>query len=151
MKPGRTAIGLSCLSLCVLLTTGCAMDPTPDDEATFAQLRVDRDPVPAGEDLTLTLTNRSEEWLGYNLCVATLERRDGDAWVPAEEQPTEICTMELRTLQPEASDDFRHTIPPALAAGEYRMRTNVEWPLGEGQQTVATRSFRIDARSGQAR
>lgn len=143
MKPGRTIVRLICLSL-GLLAGGCAMENAADNDASFALLQVDPDPVGAGQDLTLTLTNRSAEAMGYNLCVATLDRRDGDIWVEAPEQPTEICTMELRVLMAEGSDSFRHTIPATLPAGEYRMRTNVEWPVGEGQRTVATRSFRIE-------
>ncbi len=114
-------------------------------EPTFAELRVDRDAVSAGEDVTLTLTNRSDEMIGYNLCVSTLEYRDGESWVQAAEQPTEICTMELRTLSPDGSDSFRHTMPAGLPPGEYRMWTNVEWPLGAGQETLITRSFRIES------
>jgi hypothetical protein len=111
------------------------------DEAL--QLSVEPAEVRAGDEVVLTLTNRSGDPVGYNLCVAVLDQRAADEWVERPERPTEFCTMELRVLPPEESATYRHTVPAELPPGEYRFRTGVESPLGEGRVEVGSSPFRI--------
>lgn len=106
-------------------------------------LAVDRSVYAPGDSLTLTLTNRTSDEIGYNLCPAALETRDGVSW---ETGPglTEVCTMELRVLAPAASATHRHMLPTNLAAGEYRVLVNVETPLGNGTEGVVSASFGVE-------
>jgi hypothetical protein len=107
-----------------------------------APLSVDRQLYAPGDAMTLTLTNRSQDEVGYNLCPAILEVRQGAAWARGPDL-TEACTMELRLLAPGASATFPHRLPASLAPGEYRVRVNVEWPTGSGMASVATGPFRV--------
>ena len=87
----------------------------------------------------LTLDNGTQAQIGYNLCASRLQRRDGAEWTPV--QTDEVCTMELRTLNPGADATFEKQLPASLPAGEYRYVTNVESPLGSSQTAVASNTF----------
>lgn len=127
----------------ILFLVGCAPGNAPGEPTGTAELRVDPESVEPGGEVLLTLVNRSDDPMGYNLCVAVLERREGGEWVEWPERPTEVCTMELRILDPEESGSFRHTLPGRVPAGEYRFRTGVEAPLGEDRVEVASEIFRV--------
>lgn len=133
---------LSIVALCGLVAA-CATDAASDNDA-FATLMVEPDRVSAGGQITLTLTNRSDRQLGYNLCPVAIERRDGDEWELRPEQPAEACTMELRILQPGSEDTFQHTVPTTIPAGTYRFRAQVEWPLGDEQVNIASETFEVE-------
>jgi hypothetical protein len=139
----RTAPVLGGLLTTCMAWTGCA--PHPNNEsgagagANFAVLTVQPAQVRAGGDIELTLTNRSEHELGYNLCTSAIERQP-----PGGTQPiplAEACTMELRLLAPGAAATFRHTLPAAVVPGTYRAHTGVEWPLGESRVGVVSSPF----------
>ncbi|HVS30821.1 MAG TPA: hypothetical protein VMS98_05145 [Thermoanaerobaculia bacterium] len=91
--------------------------------------------------IRLALDNGSPEMIGYNLCHSQLQRRTAAGWtqVPSDE----VCTMELRTLNPGHDATFEKRLPAGLPAGEYRYITNVESPLGTAQTGVATAPFRV--------
>jgi hypothetical protein len=127
----------------LLAAGGCSLPPAAGGDPAGAELRVDRDPIAPGARFTLSLTNRTPDQVGYNLCVAALDRRVGDDWQPSPHALAEVCTMELRLLEPGAAATFQHTMPAAAPAGEYRIRTAVEAPLGEAQVGVATSAFRV--------
>jgi hypothetical protein len=107
------------------------------------QLQVDRSVASPGGEIRITLTNGSNAQVGYNLCVASLERLMGGEWAAVPESPAEVCTMELRTLAPGGTDRFTHTVPSGLGAGTYRFATRVEAPLGGGMVTVRSGRFEI--------
>jgi hypothetical protein len=100
------------------------------------------DVSPAGAaKVRLTLDNGTSDPIGYNLCTSTLQRHDGNSWSPV--RTDEVCTMELRILEPGRSATFDKTIPSGLSAGEYRYVTSVEDPLGGAQRTIASGSFGV--------
>lgn len=94
---------------------------------------------PGGDRVTLTLTNGTSSPVGYNLCSSALERRSGGTWTLVETD--EICTMELRTLQPGASATFNKRWPSNAGSGEFRYVTRVESPLSGSGVHVATDPF----------
>jgi hypothetical protein len=121
----------------------CAPPERNGEGGATLELSVEPAEVRAGDEVILTLVNRSGDPVGYNLCVAVLDERRADEWVERPERPTEFCTMELRVLPPEESATYRHTVPAELPSGEYRFRTGVESPLGEGRVEVGSSPFRI--------
>lgn len=131
------------LPLGCLLGLACAPHEPGNGAGGAMELGVEPGEVRAGEEVMLTLVNGSSGDLGYNLCVATLDRREGGQWVERPEPPAEFCTMELRVLGPDDSASFRHTIPAGLPAGEYRFRTGVEAPVGGPRVEVESHAFRI--------
>jgi hypothetical protein len=94
----------------------------------------------SGASVTLTLTNRSDSAIGYNLCTSALERRETNDWVAV--RTDEVCTMELRSLRPDATATFEKTLPPNLRPGTYRYVTSIEQPMGGSRIVVATDSFK---------
>jgi hypothetical protein len=130
-----------------LALIACAPQAVEENGAgrAFADLTAQPATVRAGGTVDLTLTNRSEHALGYNLCPASLERRVGDDWQQHPESPAEVCTMELRVLQPGASGTYQHTLPPTLPAGTYRFWAGVEWPLGEDRVGIRSTTFVVTA------
>jgi hypothetical protein len=115
--------------LALVMIAGCAMSAT--ESVTLSASRT-------GERVMLTLRNGSAVTVGYNLCSSGLQR--GPAWEPVE--TGEICTMEIRQLQPGDSATFEKTLPPDLAAGEYRYTTNV-YP-GAVTTAVTSNPFRVE-------
>lgn len=95
----------------------------------------------ANRTVVLTLTNDSTSAVGYNLCSSGLQRRDGSQWtdVPTDE----VCTMEIRTLQPGQSANFEKRLPPSAGAGEYRYVTGVEIPLNGSRVGVQSNTFEL--------
>lgn len=90
--------------------------------------------TPLGASVRLTLTNKSNGAVGYNLCSSAMLRRDGSDWTPL---PSEvICTMEIRTLSPGASDSFAFPVTPGIEPGDYAWRATVEIPFGGGRRDV---------------
>lgn len=133
----------------LVLLAACAPMPPADGAdganggTAVAELRVDRASYRPGDPIRVTLVNRSDDSIGYNLCVTALDRRNGATWNDASLPLAEACTMELRTLAPGATADFDHTLPTGITAGDYRVRTAVEAPLGGSRVGVASGAFRI--------
>jgi hypothetical protein len=144
MRKARNAIALGWVAGALLLGSACAPPAAaPEGQTAMVELNVDRSQQRAGGEIRLTLTNRSSDLIGYNLCVAALDRLEGEEWVEVPERPAEVCTMELRTLAPGGSDTFPHTLPRTLAPGVYRFRTGVESPLGESQVGLTSGRFEV--------
>lgn len=133
----------SLAAMCVVLVA-CGANARQDAEDSFAHLAVEPTQSSAGGQVTLTLMNRSEQALGYNLCPVAIERLVGDAWEERSERPAEFCTMELRVLDPGASATYEHTVP-SLPPGTYRFRASVERPLGGEQAAVVSEQFEVSA------
>lgn len=132
----------------MLMSAGASQCAPPEgspEGGEAVRLTVEPGEVRAGDEVTLTLVNGTEHHIGYNLCPAVLDRREGSDWVERPERPAEFCTMELRVLEPGGSTTYPHTVPAGLPAGEYRFRVGVEAPLGEGRLEIATPPFRIGA------
>lgn len=125
--------------LITLVVTACATHPVAE---TSPDVRFGFEPVSPAV-LRLTLDNGSTNQIGYNLCASTLQRREGSGWVDV---PTgEICTMEIRPLQPGTDATFEKRLPAPLEAGEYRYVTSIEDPAGTPASRIATREFLITA------
>jgi hypothetical protein len=126
-----------------VLFAACATNAVQHDGDGFATMTVEPASVAPGGAITVTLTNNSDQQLGYNLCPVALERMVGDEWEQRPERPAEVCTMELRVLDPGSSASYEHTIPPGVPPGSYRFTLRVEWPLGADQVGVVSEPFEV--------
>lgn len=130
-----------CLVLALAACSGIAS--TAGEEAI--SLAMTPELPEAGDSVTLTLTNRSNAPAGYNLCTSSLARRTAGTWQEVESD--RVCTMELRSLEPEGQAAFSLRLPDSLRAGEYRFQARVESPFeaGEADGTieVATEPFEV--------
>lgn len=144
-------VRLAMMPFLVLLAACAPMPPADgingtnggDGGGITAELRVDRTSYRPGDPIRVTLINRSDVTIGYNLCATALDRRDGSTWNGGSRPLAEVCTMELRTLTPGASDTFDHTLPTGIPAGDYRVRTGIHVPVDGARVGVASGEFRI--------
>jgi hypothetical protein len=89
------------------------------------------------------LVNGSEVALGYNLCLASLERQDGAGWTVVDE-PLWVCTSDLKRLPPGESVPYRRALSAGLERGRYRLRTHVYIPMPGGSRAeVRSGTFTI--------
>ena len=131
-----------CLRFIALMACGLVR-PQPV-RAQIPVLSVPEGPHAPGDTVRVTLANRAEGTIGYNLCTTALERRSGDAWTRVASE--RICTMELRTLEPRARADYPLALEPDLPSGTYRFRTQVHMPLGPAPPVgVVTKPFHVAA------
>jgi predicted carbohydrate-binding protein with CBM5 and CBM33 domain len=122
------------LSLALVLTgvAGCAASSAEsNDQVTLTAART-------GQRVLLTLRNGSATPVSYNLCSSTLQR--GLSWEAVETD--EVCTMELRTLEPGGTATFEKTLPSELRSGEYRYVTNAG--AENKSMMVESNPFRVD-------
>ncbi|MEW5928476.1 MAG: hypothetical protein AB1941_13490 [Gemmatimonadota bacterium] len=120
------ALGTAALAACTSL-----LDPDPRaDGVAFA---VERAAYALGDTVAARLVNESGVAVGYNLCLASLERREGAGWLVVDELLI-VCTADLRTLEPGESVPYRRALSAGLEAGVYRLRTHVEFPLTGGSR-----------------
>lgn len=94
--------------------------------------------VRSGSDVTLTLRNDSGSEVQYNLCSSALQKSVAGGW--EEVQTGDVCTMELRGLQPGQTATFVKSLPSALARGEYRYATRVH---GDAARDLVSNSFNL--------
>lgn len=129
------------LALVGVLACSCATQKSaPPQDVTIEGVRLVANPAGTARVL-LTLENYSSDAIGYNLCSSSLERWVGDDWVPI---PTEeVCTMEIRSLDPSRSVAYEKNFPERLPSGEYRYVTSVEVPEGTSPRVVVSPSFRV--------
>ena len=129
-------MGAMALAACTSL-----FDPDPRvDGVSFA---VERSSYAPGDTVAARLVNESDLAVGYNLCLASLERREGAGWLVVDEQLV-ICTADLRTLEPGESVPYRRGLSAGLESGVYRLRTRVELRLTGGPQVeVGSAPFTI--------
>ncbi|MHB1169743.1 MAG: immunoglobulin-like domain-containing protein [Longimicrobiales bacterium] len=104
------------------------------------RLQASVDPTDTGS-IVLTLENGSSESVSYNLCSSTIERLDGTTWTQVEEN--RACTMELRILEPNGTDQFTVPLPPGAQPGEYRYTTGINRNNTGDALTVSSNTFRI--------
>jgi hypothetical protein len=137
----------------VLLLSGCGtmgIGSRPDARGAPAGLSYTVEPTNAvpGGSATLTLRNGTGAPIGYNLCVAALERVGGGLWVPAL-SAANGCPPDRRTLEPGQQASAETTLPPALEAGDYRFVTTVDAPAGSWPLTqIRSDSFSIPEPQG---
>jgi hypothetical protein len=106
-------------------------------------LTTERESYAAGEPIRLILDNQSDDPLGANLCMATLERREEQRWVAVPAPSDEVCTAELRVVFAggQLSHEFRFR--EDLASGEYRFRTRVENSTTNVDTDEVSNSFQL--------
>ncbi|MGI8704596.1 MAG: hypothetical protein ACR2JJ_02150 [Sphingomicrobium sp.] len=112
-----------------------AKAPKPSGDVTLSATPAS---TTEGATITLTLSNGAKEQIGYNLCTSNLETSGG------RDVPTSrVCTMELRTLEPGRTADYRYELPVNMVHGSYRIATQAEWMNSRRRSTVRSNSFEV--------
>lgn len=109
--------------------------PEPSGEITLA---ASPRQASAGAPVRLVLTNGSRQAIGYNLCTSALQTAAGGAV-----QTDRVCTLELRTLQPGRTADYRYELPGDLSDGSYRFSTGLERMPSGGRLTVSSNTIEV--------
>jgi hypothetical protein len=113
-------------------------DSTPSPSASTVTvrsdsvlLRTDKAQYKAGEQIALTLENKSASSYAFNPCGRAIEREDGGSWTAIPE-PDRMCTMEAWILDPRGTRTGNTELPASLTPGRYRVvvRLTVDSPAG---------------------
>lgn len=83
-------------------------------------LRTDKTQYKAGEQVALTIENRSASSYAFNPCTRSLEREQNGSWVPTPEEGR-MCTMEAWILDPRGTRTGTTELPSPLPPGRYRV------------------------------
>jgi hypothetical protein len=138
-----TTLGRMALVLGAAALAACSSPLDADPQPEGVRFTVDRDAYAPGDTVSARLVNGSEVALGYNLCLASLERQDGAGWTVVDE-PLWICTSDLKRLPAGESVPYRRALSAGLERGRYRLRTHVEHPLPGGSRAeVHSRIFSV--------
>jgi hypothetical protein len=130
--------------LAAALLSACTADPSGSG-ARDVRYQADRAAYTSADSITTILLNQSDGDVGYNLCVATLEKRAGGGWVRVQRTPEHPCALPLFTLRPGESATFREPAGHVPGDGTYRLRTRIETPLAGRVLSVATDPFEVRA------
>ena len=112
-------------------TPPSAASPAATVRSDSVLLKTDKGQYKAGEQIALTLENKSAASYAFNPCQRSVEREEGAAWTVVPE-PDRMCTMEAWILDPRGTRTGNTELPTPLAAGRYRVvvRLTVESPAG---------------------
>ena len=116
------------------------------DTGDAVSVTVDQQTYKAGAAVELRLQNHSNTAYGYNACLRTVQRRDGEQWANVPEPPM-TCTMQLNVLPAKGSATARTQLPDSLGTGEYRvaLRMTAEGNEADNAAAVeaASNTFRV--------
>ena len=93
---------------------------TPTVRSDSVLLKTDKAQYKAGEQIALTLENKSAASYAFNPCSRTVEREEGGTWSPVPE-PGRMCTMEAWILDPRGTRSGNTELPATLTPGRYRV------------------------------
>lgn len=99
----------------------------------------DRSTYQIGDTVVSRLVNASDQQVGYNLCISSLEQRSGTEWTRTSIEPS-TCPAILLALQPGDTAEHRQALQQ-LPSGVYRLRTDVEAPVGKVRTDLVTEPF----------
>jgi hypothetical protein len=137
------------LRLFALLATAilpaCSALPSGGSALDGVRYEADRTAYTSADSVTTVLRNESDRDVGYNLCVATLEKRMGGGWIAVQRNPEHPCTMPLYALRPGETATFREPASRYPGDGVYRLRTRIETPISGRALDVVTGAFEVRA------
>ena len=143
----RSGALIRAIAAAIVVLAGCgeATGPHIDGIAPPGlDLHVAGGPFGLGDTIRMNLSNNTDNELGYNLCVADLERWIARRWLVVQRLPEGAgCTGELNRLPPGESAFGLQLVYPFIDSGVYRFRDQVEWPLGSSLVEVVSNTFRI--------
>lgn len=95
-----------------------------------------------GAEVSARLANDSDGDVGYNLCFTTVEAK-ADGWEPIDrpDEEARFCQAILLGLEPGGVAETTVALPADLAAGEYRLVTEVE--LEDDRRVEVTAPFEV--------
>lgn len=129
--------------LAIPLLTGCATLAGPLDvvlDGGGVTLSTDRDRYEVGDTIQVTLANRSNGDVGFNLCPLARELRTGSRWQRIES--FRLCTEELLRLEPGEQASAHEPVTAEWTPGRYRLVLTVR--SGNGQNPTEIRTSIIE-------
>jgi hypothetical protein len=128
---------------CLLLAPACQVASDESQPLGEIHFVVNASVLRTSDALEVSLINSSSASAGYNLCFTSVEQSVGDQWVRSSAGSDQSCTKELRILEPGRSAVALLALGGSLGLGTYRVRTAIEWPVGEVQHDVVSDPFSV--------
>jgi len=97
----------------------------------------------AGETISATLANRSDDEIGYGACAVSLERLVDTRWTVVSEDQR-ICISILYVLARGDTKEVRLPLDLTLAPGAYRLRHEFLPGTSLPKRYVHSRAFRVE-------
>ena len=134
------ALGLPLLLVCA--GAGCSGDPLSPERAGIS-FRVAGSAFDRGDTIVASLENGSDRELGYNLCLADLEREAASMWerIPRRDG---FCPLIMLILEPGESARLTQPASDEFPTGVNRFRIEIEWPVHGPRFAVTTDRFHIE-------
>ena len=130
--------------LAVAVLPACATLPSGSN-VDGVRYEADRAAYTSADSIVTVLRNDSDRNVGYNLCVAVVEKRVGGGWVRVERTPEHPCILPLYVLRPGESATYREAASRFPGDGTYRLRTRIETPISGRALDVTTGPFAVRA------
>ena len=125
MNVSGMRISIAALGMLAVFSTGACggLRIGGGGDSSAFEIRTNRDQYNRGSTGEVTVRNRSDDRVQYNLCQRRLERRVDRNWITAFEWPTAggSCTTEFRELRGGQSVNSLFEIPTGIPTGTYRI------------------------------
>jgi len=128
-----------------LTISACSLTGSDESPRDGLDFRVEAEQRAPGDSVEVRLRNRTES-SSYliNLCLSTLERREGVRWVGVDRGG--FCTLALYGLPPGETSRFTISLPDTLTStGTHRFTTTVERQRDNRRFDVSTNTFVIES------
>jgi hypothetical protein len=141
----RSARWTALLFAFALTISACSLTGSDESPRDGLDFRVEAEQRAPGDSVEVQLRNRTES-SSYliNLCLSTLERREGVRWVGVDRGG--VCTLALYGLPPGETARFIVSLPDTLTStGTHRFTTTVERRRDNRRFDVSTNTFIIES------
>ena len=148
----KRRILLAWILVALFFAGGCnLLDALGEEDLSFT---TGEDEYEAGDKVTLYLENNTDQAIGYNLCLASLQRKVGERWKRPGEADSdinndgtkEICTLQEAQLKSGDEASYKQQLPVDLKEDTYRYQDSVAlWGEGrESEETITTNTFAVE-------
>jgi len=143
--PLRSLWWAALLFAVTLTISACSLTGSDESPGDGLEFRVEAESRAPGDSVDLQLRNGTESSTYLiNLCLSTLERREGVRWVAVDRGGA--CFLALYGLPPGDTASFRAHLPDTLSSrGLHRFTTTVERQRDNRRFDVSTNTFVIES------
>lgn len=143
--PSRSLWWAALLFAVTLTISACSLTGSDESPGDGLEFRVEAELSAPGDSVLLQMHNRTQSTnYAINLCLSTLERRQGVRWIAVDRGGA--CTLALYGLPAGDTAGFSAYLPDTLSSrGTHRFTTTVERQRDNRRFDVSTNTFEIES------